>query len=143
MSSAAEAELASLFITAKKCVELHQTLIEMGFERCWNDMCLFYRKNEKGEAVLCVYVDDSFAAGDEEALDDVEEKLSEKFNIKVIKKTDEYLGCKIEKMKDGITVLSQPDLLKQMKVCFWEKVKDVVEHITTSPAGYKIHKIKE
>ena len=31
MSSAAEAELASLFITAKKCVELRQTLQEMGW----------------------------------------------------------------------------------------------------------------
>ena len=30
MSSAAEAELASLFITAKKCVEIRQTLQEMG-----------------------------------------------------------------------------------------------------------------
>ena len=31
MSSAAEAELASLFITARKCVELRQTAIEMGW----------------------------------------------------------------------------------------------------------------
>ena len=29
MSSTAEAELASLFVTARKCVELRQTLIEM------------------------------------------------------------------------------------------------------------------
>ena len=31
MSSAAEAELASLFITAKKCVKLRQTLQEIGW----------------------------------------------------------------------------------------------------------------
>ena len=30
MSSAAKAELASLFVTARKCVELRQILIEMG-----------------------------------------------------------------------------------------------------------------
>ena len=30
MSSAAEAELAALFLTAKKCVSLRQTLTEMG-----------------------------------------------------------------------------------------------------------------
>ena len=30
MSSAAEAELASLFITARKCTELRQTVLEMG-----------------------------------------------------------------------------------------------------------------
>ena len=33
MSSAAEAELASLFITAKKCVELRNTLNEMGWQQ--------------------------------------------------------------------------------------------------------------
>ena len=31
MSSAAEAELVSLFINARKCAELRQTLIEMGW----------------------------------------------------------------------------------------------------------------
>jgi len=46
-------------------------------------------------------------------------------------------------MKDGVTVLSQLDLLEQMKARFWEKVKDVVEHTTPSLAGYKVQKVRE
>jgi len=76
---------------------LKETLIEIGFERCQNDVCLFYRKDAKVEAVLCVYVDDSFAAGEEEALDDVAEKLNKKFNIKVIKKQMSILAARLKR----------------------------------------------
>jgi len=91
---------------------LRLSLVALGFEQCKNDLCLFFRTNELGDTIFCVYVDDSFAVGYELALEDTIDELGKEFTLKVNRNADECLGCRIEKTEDGITVLSQPDILK-------------------------------
>ena len=47
------------------------------------DPCLFYRKKEKQEIIICLYVDDTAMIGDPEALEDTEAKLKNFFTVKV------------------------------------------------------------
>jgi len=98
--------------------KLCASLLTLGFEQCKNNPCLFFRTNELGDVIFCIYVDDSFTVRDELALEDTIDEISKKFTLQINRNADEYLGCRIEKTEDGITVLSQPDNLKRLKNCF-------------------------
>ena len=90
-----------------------------------------------------MYVNDSFAVEDEEALEDTIKRLQDDFSLVINREAYEYLGCKIENTKDGVTVLSQPDILKRMRMRFWDKIKDVAVHSTPSTLNYKAYKVKQ
>mgnify|MGYP003334576947 CR=1 FL=1 len=51
------------------------------FERSKNDPCLFFRRDEKGEIVLCLYLNDSAMIGDETVVNDNHEELSKYFMV--------------------------------------------------------------
>ena len=48
-------------------------------KKCDLDPCLFYRKNELGEVIASVYVDDIFSIGDKEAMEDISKILKKTF----------------------------------------------------------------
>ena len=121
---------------------LREKLIQLGYAKCLNDPCLFYRSNELGPSILCVYVDDSFGVGEEKALEDTIYELEKDFTILVDWNADEYLGCKIGITSDGKTVLSQLDILKRLRHRFYDKVKHVSEHSTPSTPGFKAYRVK-
>ena len=118
-------------------------LLEIEYKQCMNDPCLFHHYNEVGESILGVYVDDNFAIGEEEALEDTIKELSQDFNLVVNQNADEYLNCKLEQSKDETLVMSKPDILKRIKNRFGEKVKGIIEHATPSTPNYKTYKVRE
>jgi len=122
--------------------KLCASLLTLGFEQCKNDPCLFFGTNQLEGAIFCVYVDDFFAVGDKLALEDTIEELNKDFILQVNKNADEYLGCRIEKNKDIITVLSQPDILKQLRNRFWDSIKYVRQHSNPSTTGFKATRVK-
>jgi len=76
---------------------------------------LFYCNINFGESILCLYVNDSFAVGEENALNDTIMELQKEYILKMNHDADEYLGYKMERSKNGFTVLSQPNLLKRLE----------------------------
>ena len=54
----------------------------MGFEKYLADDCMWKRKIEKGNIVVCVYIDDTLCMGNEETIDDFKQEISIHFPIK-------------------------------------------------------------
>ena len=48
-------------------------LNKLGFLKCDKDGCLFRKRNEEGEVIICAYVDDMLIVGDEKAVDKTHE----------------------------------------------------------------------
>jgi len=119
------------------------TLINMGYQKCKNDPCLSYHNINLGESIFCLYVNDSFAVGKEDALNNMIVELQKEYVLKVDHDADEYLGCKIKKSKNGITVLSQPNLLKRLESQFLAKVKNLENHQSPNMAGYQVSRTIE
>ena len=81
--------------------QFHRKLIsvlmkEMKFKKCAGDECLLMREDESGAVVICVYIDDTFCAGQKKALDIFKTELKTFFATKEEGKMDEYVGCQIK-----------------------------------------------
>ena len=111
---------------------------KLGFSRSMKDPCLFYRKNEKGEIIICLYVDDTAMIGDPEALEDTEAKLKKFFTVKVTE-LNEYVGCTFIRTKKGF-LLHQLHLLKRLEETFGEKINHLPVYDIPLPAGYSTAK---
>jgi len=109
---------------------------EMGFSKSLTDPCLLYQKSERGEIILCIYVDDVLCVGDELAISHFVEAIATKFNIKNQGPLDEYVGCKIVSNNDRSKVwITQPDLLAKLTKTFGEKVKGMQHYSTPAAPG--------
>ena len=96
---------------------LHDGLIARGFTQSKVDMCLYYR----GTVSLMFYVDDGIFCGPtQKDIDEAYQLLSKPFgDYPALRMTDEgdisdYLGVKVEKLKNGCIKLSQPHLIQQI-----------------------------
>ena len=81
-------------VQAARCwyKKIAKTLIDnLGYERGPIDPYLFYRKNEKEESVVALYVDDSALLGDKEAIKDTYAQLNKLYTIN-IEEMNEYIG---------------------------------------------------
>ncbi len=57
---------------------------KIGFRQSKSDPCLFVRQNEKGLAMVAIYIDDGYACGDKAALDQMIQELeAAKLKLKV------------------------------------------------------------
>ena len=75
---------------------------KLGFSRSKSDNCLFMRKDEKGEVLFCMYVDDAFCVGDKKAVESTYRELSKHFTTKDEGEMGEYVGCTIEEDNDNV-----------------------------------------
>jgi len=67
----------------------------MGFKRSLIDLCLLHMNDNKGDILLCLYVNVVLCIRDEAAITSFIKELSGKFAIKNQGVLDEYVGCKV------------------------------------------------
>ena len=95
-------------------------LKEMQFTQTASDPCIYYRKNREDMMFIGVYVDDLIlVARNEKQLNQVKEKLSNKFDIKDLGELKYFLGMKVEQNKETRSIwIGQPayteNLLKRL-----------------------------
>ena len=89
---------------------------KIGFHQSKSDPCLFVRQNERGLAMVAIYIDDGYACGDRAALDQMIEQLqATKLKLKVEHSMEDYLSCQVLFSKDGSKAwLGQPHMIKKI-----------------------------
>jgi hypothetical protein len=93
--------------------------------------------------MIAIYVDDCLAIGDEDALDEVINKLIEfGFQLKVVNDLVDYLSCRIIQEKGCVWIL-QPHLLKHLEQKFGVEVGDLQEYSTPGTPRFRIVRPKE
>ena len=110
---------------------------DMGFERCKADECLLIRTTRKGTVVVCVYIDDTLCAGDQQAIDEFKEELKSHFSTKEEGKMEEYVGCKVKRTCDKRLVMFQDNLIRKIQRAFSKDVEKMQEY--GMPAGTGEH----
>lgn len=79
---------------------LHAVLLDLGFEACESDPCLYVRRG-KSVVYLVVYVDDLIVgSADEKEIDEVFRSLKDKFDVTSLGQLRHFLGYEIERV-DG------------------------------------------
>jgi copper chaperone CopZ len=94
------------------------SLKSKNFKRCPIDPCFMVSENEHGIAILCIYVDDVMCVGDEMAVKEAIRNIEGMYSIKRMGKLHEYVGVTIEKKKENMYVMSQPETIKKLKKKF-------------------------
>jgi hypothetical protein len=85
-------------------------LLEIGFTQSLTDECVFY----KDRCVFLVYVDDTILCGPDKAqIDELIKLLGTKFNISDEGNMSDYLGVKVDRQQDVVT-MTQPHLIDQI-----------------------------
>jgi hypothetical protein len=91
---------------------LHKGLIKLGFRQSAIDECVYYRDS----TIFLCYVDDTILIDpSDKAIDNIIQELKDqKFNVTDEGQIEDYLGVRIEKLKDGRIKMSQPHLIQQI-----------------------------
>ena len=90
---------------------LKRGLRRRGFKQSKADECVFY----KGDTIFVVYVDDGILIGpNEKEIESIIDSLKRDYDLTDKGKLNEYLGIKIEVLRDGTRVLMQPLLMKRI-----------------------------
>ena len=92
-----------------------KSMEKFGFNTSKANLCLMYKKNEKGICIMSIYVDENFLVGHEEALDEAIDQIEFTFNIKTQTEENDYLGCDFFISKDNKKGwLGQPHMIKSL-----------------------------
>ena len=76
---------------------LHSFLVDLGFLRSEAENCVYVRCTEGAKIIIIVWVDDLIIAGSNlDAVEQVKEKLKQKFRMKDFKLIEEFLGIQFE-----------------------------------------------
>jgi hypothetical protein len=118
---------------------------KIGFHQSKSDPCLFVRQNERGLAMVAIYIDDGYACGDRAALDQMIEQLqAAKLKLKVEHSMEDYLSCQVLFSKDGSKAwLGQPHMIKKIVKTFEDDVKGLKVFKTPGTPGYIVPRPQE
>jgi hypothetical protein len=72
----------------------------MVFEKCFGDQCLLRKKDENGIIILCLYIDDCLACGDQKAVDASKKDIKKYFTTKEEGQMKDYVGYQIHRDKN-------------------------------------------
>ena len=113
---------------------------KFGFTQSAADPCLFYRRNERGLVIMCIYIDDGFAIGDKPALEEmVEQMRDEGLEVKVEFSMEDYLSCHVLFDKSGEKAwLGQPHMVKKIVSTFGDEVKGMRSFLTPGMPGTSV-----
>lgn len=94
-------------------VSLH--LMSNGYTRTQADPCVFYLRHGDNFTVCFVHVDDfAIAATSQELIDSFMLMMKLKYKIKTINELKGFLGMRIDYLKDGSVVLTQPAKIQEI-----------------------------
>ena len=118
---------------------------DLGFKQSAADPCLFVRKNDKGIALVIIYIDDGFCVGDKEALEQFFQQLKDKnLELKVADDMEDYLSCQVLFSEDGKKAwLGQPHMVNKLLKAFGKHIENVMVTKTPGPPGVTVDRPKE
>ena len=120
-----------------------KTMIDLWFEQCKADPCLFKREKNGEPLYILTYVDDNLTIGSPRAMKElIEEVRGTEFTITIEENLKDYLSCEILRMNDGMW-LGQPHMIKKLNKEFNDEIK--TKHVFRTPGapGLQIVKPKE
>jgi transposase InsO family protein len=114
-----------------------EKLKSIGFQQSPADPCLFIRYSDKGIVMMVIHVDDVYAIGTNESIDEaVSDIRNTGFTVKVEDDTSDYLSCEIAFSKDKSKAwIGQPHLLKKLESKFGELVSGMTKYHTPGTPG--------
>jgi hypothetical protein len=119
-------------------------LMDIGFHQSPADPCLMIRRDKSGVVYMGVHVDDIYACGDKEALDDAIIGLKRHFKIKIEDHLSDYLSCEIRFNANKTKAwIGQPHLLKGLEKKFGDMVKSSQTYRTPGTPGKGVQRPKE
>lgn len=83
------------------------------FAQCVKDPCIFRKQSDDSTIVVLVYVDDFLITGKGQKLQETINSLDEKFALRNLGEIKSFLGLKITRTTDTLT-LSQPDYTRKI-----------------------------
>ena len=83
------------------------------FAQCVKDPCIFRKQSDDSTIVVLVYVDDFLITGKGQKLQETINSLDEKFALRNLVEIKSFLGLKITRTTDTLT-LSQPDYTRKI-----------------------------
>ena len=89
------------------------------FRKCMSNQCLYPKKDEVGVIMICLYIDDTLRAANQNAIEKFKKDIKEFFVTKEGGEVTEYVGCMIRKNQETI-YLHQTDLIKNKEV-IWKR----------------------
>ena len=98
-------------------LKLKEKLEELGLKQVSGDPAIFtYHQDGKFKGIVCLHVDDLLMMGKDTFRKQVKEKLFKMFKFSKVEETKfTYLGCEIEKLKNGDIVLNQNAYVDNIK----------------------------
>jgi len=77
-------------------ININAYLLSLGFAALPNEPCLYFRKQDSKMAIIALYVDDMVIAGsDLETVQDIKNKLSERYQMSDLGEVNQILGCEV------------------------------------------------
>jgi hypothetical protein len=91
-------------------------LADFDFKQCESDPCIFIHENANGERTyIALYVDDLIIAGDnEDDINIIKQRLSERFDMKDLGIASKFLGMEIDYGSDGSIKIHQHSYIQQL-----------------------------
>ena len=75
---------------------------DMGLTRSTADPCMYYDWSQRGLVVIASWIDDNLIVGSKEAVAHTKKELMSRFECEDCGELDEYVGCRITKLKGAI-----------------------------------------
>ena len=80
-------------------------MLKFGLRRCHSDHSVLSHTSDKGKILLIVYVDDIIITGDDkQGINDLKRCLQNPFRTKDLGKLRYFLGIKVARSKEGISL---------------------------------------
>lgn len=99
---------------------MHEFLVEISFERCEEDWCLYARRNGQSKSFILLYVDDLIMAStNQDEMAEIKASMSKRFEVKLLGELKFFLGIRIERDESKrIIKLSQKAYIEETLLRF-------------------------
>ena len=120
-------------------------LMNLGFERCPSDPCMFRRGAGDDLLIILCYVDDNLVIGKRPTIDKfLEEFKKSEFTFTLEEGLSDYLSCDIQIDRSAkVGWIGQPHMVKKIEKTFGEEVAKLQSYTTPGTPGFKALKTED
>jgi len=122
-------------------ININAFLLSLGFTALPNEPCLYFRRVEGKLAMIALYVDDMVIAGSDLGIvQDIKNKLSERYQMSDLGEVNQILGCEV--LRDhalGRIMMTQRQYIKQIIKKFFP---DMVLNSVYTPMATQVYLIR-
>lgn len=116
--------------------EIKDKFTAMGMEQNPLDPCLWYRKNEKGEILLYLHLDDMAITGN--CISSFKEEVNTRWKMEDLGYAHQIVGIEIHRSEDGGYEINQPQMINSVVEKF--RMTSSKPTSTPFPGGVKVYK---